>query len=122
MYTASYDTVTVSNLRSNNDPPCFDRHGGRLAAASSATGHHLSPRRKSRAQSATPWASPSSHGDRTAPPRGTRPPARAQTPARGGDPRHAGDPPALVPATDRPEVRRESAAPPARTSSYRGGD
>src|SRR5262245_44184074 len=38
MYTASYDLVTASNLRSNDDPPCFDRHGGRLAAASSASG------------------------------------------------------------------------------------
>ena len=106
-------------------PPCFDHHGSRLAAASSATAQRLSPRSTSRAQSATPWSSPAPHGYRTVPPRGTRPPARTPTPAPGGAPRHAGAPPALGPATERPEVRRESAAPSAgnvRVSRRRGSN
>src|SRR2546425_2820167 len=95
-YTGPHESVTASNPRTRHDPTHAYRHGGRLGAASPATGHHLSPGGKPHPQSPARRAPapPDRHG--TPSPRDARPSAWPPTPHRARHPRHARYPPALV--------------------------
>ena len=112
----------TSPLRSGDEASDPDRDGRRLAVAAPTPGHHVSPHGKPRPASAARWPPAPSDRHRTPLPRGARPPAGTQAPPGHRHSRHTGHAPALVSATDRPEVCWEPAASPARASACRGGD
>jgi len=94
-YTGPCDSVTASNLRSDDDPPRPDQPACWLVPAALATGHHVSPCGDCRLC----LTNTDRCGLRCWPP-----PTRPPMPPRGGNLRDTRNPPAMAQATDRAEV------------------